>query len=195
MDKTVVVTGIPGTGKTTVCSCVEKLAKKSGIEVNVINYGTVMMGVLQKHGKNMERDAMRRDNVATQRELQREVAEEVAEKIRQLKGLRIIDTHMSIRTPAGYLPGLPSHNLGILKPELLVLVEAQPKEISARRMKEAVRKRDTATEDAVREELMFSRFIAGACAVLAGIPVKTVINAEGKQVEAAMEILRASEAT
>lgn len=192
MNKTIIVTGVPGTGKTTVCSFVEKLAKSAGFEVSVINYGTVMMGVLQRHGQTMERDAMRKDSVDTQRKLQREVAEAVREKTRQLKGLKIIDTHMSISTPEGYLPGLPYHNLQLLKPEMLVLVEAEPREISSRRMKDPNRKRDVAMEGSVKEELLFSRLMAGACAVLASAPVKIVINAEGKQEEAAREILSAA---
>jgi adenylate kinase len=193
MNRTVIVTGIPGTGKTTVCSCVEKLAKIAGVEVNVINYGTVMMGLLHRNGKGMRRDEMRQDSVGTQRKLQQEVANAIVEKVRQLNGLAIIDTHMSIKTPAGYLPGLPSHNLIVLRPEMLVLVEAEPREISRRRMKDATRKRDAAAEEAVREELLFSRLMAGASAVLAGAPVKIVINAEGKQEEAAREILKALE--
>jgi len=191
MNKMVIVTGIPGTGKTTVCNFVEKLGKEAGVEVNVINYGTVMMGILQEHGNSMERDAMRKDSIETQRRLQREVAESVTERLKQLKGLKIIDTHMAIKTTGGYMPGLPNHNLQILKPEMLVLVEAQPREISSRRMKDPARKRDAAMEDQVKEELQFSRLMAGACAVLTGAPVKIVINADDKQEEAAKEILRA----
>ena len=191
MDKTVIVTGIPGTGKTTVCNFVEKLARDLGVKTSVINYGTVMLEILRKQRITMERDSMRKDNVATQRRLQREVAETVAEKIKHLSGLKIIDTHMAIKTPEGYLPGLPSRNLELLKPELLVLVEAQPKEISSRRTKDANRKRDIAIEDTVKEELLFSRLMAGACAVYTSAPVKIVINSEGKQEEAAKDILRA----
>jgi adenylate kinase len=191
MDKTVIVTGIPGTGKTTVCNFVEKLARDLGVRTSVINYGTVMLEILRKQGITMERDSMRKDNVATQRRLQREVAETVVEKIKHLSGLKIIDTHMAIKTPEGYLPGLPSRNLELLKPELLVLVEAQPKEISSRRTKDANRKRDIAIEDTVKEELLFSRLMAGACAVYTSAPVKIVINSEGKQEEAAKDILRA----
>ena len=193
MNRTVIVTGIPGSGKTTVCSRVEKLAKDAGVEVNLINYGTVMMRLLQKHGRGMERDEMRRDNLDTQRKLQKEVAGIIVEKMTQLSGLTIVDTHMSIKTPAGYLPGLPSHNLSVLKPDILVLVEAEPREISRRRMKDATRKRDVAVEEAVKEELLFSRFMAGASAVLAGAPVKIVVNAEGRQEEAAEEIFDALE--
>jgi len=191
MNKTIVVTGIPGTGKTTVCNIVEKLAKKAGVDVNVINYGTVMVEELQKYKRDLERDAMRKADLDFQRKLQREVAEAVSKKIRQLNGVKIIDTHMSIKTLEGYLPGLPFHVLQLLKPELFVLIEAKPSEISSRRMKDVTRKRDEAIEEAVKEELLFSRLMAGACAILTGAPVKIVINAEGKQEEAAKEILKA----
>jgi len=121
-----------------------------------------MVGILQKHKKSMERDAMRKTDVDFQRILQREVAETIAEKIKELEGITIIDTHMSIKTPGGYLPGLPNHVLQLLKPEMLVLVEAKPEEISSRRMRDTTRKRDEAVEEAVKEELSFSRLMAGA---------------------------------
>jgi adenylate kinase len=191
MGRTILVTGIPGTGKTTLCTLAEKLARGSGFEVNVVNYGTVMMDILQKHGQKMERDAMRKDNVSTQRRLQREVAEEISERIRGSDGLTVIDTHMALKTPDGYLPGLPHSNLQLLKPEMLILVEAEPQEICLRRMKDLSRKRDTAMAESVKEELLFSRLMAGACSVLSGATVKIVINREGKQEEAAREILRA----
>jgi adenylate kinase len=191
MGKTAIVTGIPGTGKTTVCNFVEKLGKKAGIQISTITYGTVMVEILQKQGRLTERDAMRKDNIETQHKLQREVAEAIAGKVKHSGGITIIDTHMSIKTPSGYMPGLPHHVLQLLKPELLVLVEAQPSEIAGRRMKDATRRRDDATQQAVEEELMFSRLYAGACAVLSGAAVKTVINADGKQEDAAKEVLEA----
>jgi adenylate kinase len=193
MNRTVIVTGVPGSGKSTVCSYVEKLAQSAGVEVNLISYGTVMMHLLEKHGKSMERDQMRKDDLGTQRKLQREVAEAIADMMSRLGGLTIVDTHMSINTPSGYLPGLPSHNLSILKPDMFILVEAEPREISMRRMKDGTRRRDAALEESVREELLFSRLMAGASAVIAGAPVKIVTNAEGKQTEAAKEILEALE--
>lgn len=193
MNKIIIVTGIPGTGKTTVCNVVEKLAEKAGVEINVINYGTFMVEKLQKYKRDLERDAIRKADLDFQRKLQKEVAEVVLEKIRQLNGITIIDTHMSIKTFEGYLPGLPFHVLQLLKPEMFVLIEAKPSEISSRRMKDITRKRDEAVEEAVKQELLFSRLMAGACAVLTGAPVKIVINAEGKQEEAAKEILKALE--
>jgi adenylate kinase len=191
MNRTAIVTGIPGTGKTTVCGFVEKLGKEAGVRINVLNYGTVMMGILQESGRSMERDGMRKDSVDVQRSLQKQVGEAIAEKVRQSRGLTIIDTHMSIKTPEGYFPGLSSNNLSTLKPDLLVLVEAKPNEISARRLKDNSRKRDLALEESVNEELNFSRAMACACAVLMSVPVRVVVNSEGKPEEAAKQILGA----
>jgi len=195
MKKTIIVTGIPGTGKTTVCNTAVKLAEKIGVKINVINYGTVMVETLKEYGENVDRDLMRKADTNFQRKMQREVAEKIAEKIKQLNGITIIDTHMSIKTPEGYMPGLPSHVLQLLKPEMLVLIEAKPNEISSRRMKDKTRKRDEALEEAVKEELLFSRLMAGACAVSIGAPIKIIINAEGKQEEAARELLKSLGAT
>lgn len=191
MNGPVIVSGIPGTGKTTVCGFVEKLGKKAGVQINVINYGTVMLEILQKSRRHLERDEMRKDAVEIQRGMQRQVAEAVAEKAKQFNGITIVDTHMVINTPEGYLPGLSSNNLSILQPQLLVLVEAEPSEISSRRLKDFSRKRDNAVEESVKEELSFSRVIAGACAVLISAPVKLVVNSKGKPEEAAEQILKA----
>jgi len=189
MDRIVIVTGIPGTGKTTVCNCLEELANNAGLELSVVNYGNVMMEISQKHGKIVERDTIRKDSVAIQRQLQREAAETISERARRSNNVTIVDTHMAIRTSEGFLPGLPNHSLQLLKPEKLFLVEAQPDEICSRRMKNSGRKRDQASAGSVREELLFSRLMAGACSVLTSAPVKIVINSKGKQKEAAKEIL------
>jgi len=191
MNRTVIVTGIPGTGKTTVCSLVVKLAKEADVNVNVLNYGTVTMEILQRYGKAMERDALRKADMDFQRKLQKEVAEALSERIRTLDGITIVDTHMAIKTPSGYMPGMPHHVMQFLKPELFVLVEAKPSEISLRRTKDTSRKRDATMEEAVMEELLFSRLMAGACAVLTGAPVKIVANLEGRPEGAAREILKA----
>ena len=193
MNKTIIVTGIPGTGKTTVCSLVEKLARRAGVKVNLLNYGTVTLETLKKYGKNMERDAMRKSDVDFQRKLQKEVAEVISQKLKLSDSMTIIDTHMAIKTSGGYMPGLPSHVLQLLKPEMLVLVEAKPNEISARRIKDDSRKRDATVDEAVSEELMVSRLMAGACSVLTGAPIKIAVNSEGKAEEAARDILKACE--
>ncbi len=190
MKGTVVITGIPGTGKSTVCNLVQKFAEEAGVKVSLLNYGTITLEILKKRGDATERDAMRKSDLSVQREVQKEVAQVISDRIGHAKELTLIDTHMAIKTSGGYMPGMPRHVMELLAPKLFVLVEAKPSEISSRRMKDSTRRRDDATDEAVKEELLFSRFMGSACAVLTGAPVKIVMNSEGKAEEAAREILK-----
>ena len=190
MKKLVVVTGIPGTGKTTVCKEVEKIAEKRGKEVRTVNFGTVMVELAKKRGKELHRDDIRKHSIDFQQKLQIEAAKKIMEKTKNVKGCLIVDTHMVVRTQEGYFAGLPHRVLQILNPEIFILIEATPEEILTRRFKDADRKRDKILEEEVLEELSFSRFFAASCASLTGAPVKIVKNPNGKQVEAAKEILK-----
>jgi len=190
VGRIIVVTGIPGTGKTTVCNELAKLAKQIGRKVEVINYGTVMVELSSKSGKSLHRDELRKSGLAFQRNLQAEAARIISKKATEVEGDFIIDTHMSIKTVDGYWAGLPSHVLQLLNPDMLILVEAEPREVLSRRLKDITRKRDKALEGEVAEEILFSRLMAAACAVLTGASVKTVKNPAGKQVEAAKEVLK-----
>jgi len=185
-----VVTGIPGTGKTTVCNELSDLAKKSGRKVTVINYGSVMLELSRDRGKSIHRDEIRKSNLSFQHELQIEAARVISQRTAKTEGDVIVDTHMSIKTNDGYWAGLPSDVLQILNPTLFVLVEAEPHEVLSRRFKDITRKRDKALESEIVEEFTFSRLMAATCAVLTGASVKIVKNPAGKQVEVAKEILK-----
>lgn len=190
MKGTVVVTGIPGTGKSTVCNLVQKLAEKAGIKINLLNYGTITLEIFKKRGETTERDKMRKSDLSIQLDVQKEVAHAISDLLAEAEGVTLIDTHMAIKTISGYMPGMPNHVMELLAPKLFVLVEARPSEITSRRMKDSTRIRDDATEEAVNEELQFSRAMGSACAVLTGAPVKIILNSEGKAEEAAREILK-----
>ncbi|KPV62632.1 MAG: Adenylate kinase [Candidatus Bathyarchaeota archaeon BA2] len=190
MGRVIVITGIPGTGKTTVCNELAKLAEQIGRKVEVINYGTVMVELSHKSGKSLHRDKLRKSGLTLQRNLQAEAAKIISKKAAEIEGDIIVDTHMSIKTVGGYLAGLPSHVLQLLNPDMFVLVEAEPREVLSRRLKDVTRKRDKALEGGIAEEILFSRLMAAACAVLTGASVKTVKNPAGKQVEAAEEVLK-----
>jgi len=190
LGRVIVVTGIPGTGKTTVCNELAKLAKQIGRKVEVINYGTVMVELSHKSGKSLHRDELRKSGLALQRSLQAEAAKIISKKAAEVEGDVIVDTHMSIKTVDGYWAGLPSHVLQLLNPDMFILVEAEPREVLSRRLKDVTRKRDKALEGEITEEILFSRLMATACAVLTGASVKMVNNPAGKQVEAAKEVLK-----
>jgi len=190
LGRVIVVTGIPGTGKTTVCNETLKLAEQTRKKIQAVNYGSIMVELSRKRGKNLHRDELRRSGPTFQRNLQAEAAKIISKKTGEVEGNLIVDTHMSIKTANGYLAGLPSHVLQLLNPEMFVLVEAEPHEVLSRRFKDKTRKRDKAMEDEIMEEILFSRLMAVACAVLTGASVKIVKNPAGKQAEAAEEILK-----
>lgn len=189
MSKVVVVTGIPGSGKTTVCNELQKLAQASNKSVTVINFGTVMLEVSKKRGESLHRDELRKSSLKFQHDVQTETAEAISKLIAKAEGNIVVDTHMIVRTSEGYMPGLPQNVLQFIKPDVLVLVEAEAQEIVSRRAKDVSRKRDEILEAEVENELAFSRLMACVVSVLTRAPVKIVKNKSGRQIEAAKELM------
>jgi adenylate kinase len=190
LGRVIVVTGIPGTGKTTVCNEALKLAEQTRKKIQAVNYGSIMVELSRKRGKSLHRDELRRSGLTFQRNLQAEAAKIIFKKTGEVDGDLVVDTHMSIKTANGYLAGLPFHVLQLLNPDMFVLVEAEPHEVLSRRFRDKTRKRDKALEDEIMEETLFSRLMAVACAVLTGASVKIVKNPDGKQAEAAEDVLK-----
>lgn len=174
----IIVTGIPGVGKTTV---METAAKQA--HVKVVVYGTVMFEVAKSRGLVQERDEMRRLPPAAQKEIQREAARRIA-----AEGDVVVDTHCTVKTPKGYLPGLPAWVLEALQPSVIVLVEAHDAEILRRRQADATRRRDDDSAAAIGEHQSINRRFAAAYATLTGATVHTVFNHDGG-VEAAVKQL------
>jgi len=185
---TVILTGIPGVGKTTILNELQKLAEEKGTRLTVLNYGTVMNELFKKYGRKISRDEIRQQQVSSQKKIQDQAAQILARKIRN--PITIVDTHMFIRTKTGLWSGLPESVLSRLKPSLIVLVEAPPEEIAKRRRSDTTRMRDDLTMEEVRFDLEWSRATASACAVSTGAPVKIISNEAGKQREAAEELLK-----
>jgi len=190
LGRVIVVTGIPGTGKTTVCNEALKLAEQTRKRIQAVNYGSIMVELSRKRGNSLHRDELRRSGLTFQRNLQVEAAKIISKKTGEVEGDLIVDTHMSIKTANGYLAGLPFHVLQLLNPDIFVLVEAEPHEVLSRRFRDRTRKRDKVLEDEIMEEILFSRLMAVACAVLTGASVKIIKNPDGKQAEAAEEIIK-----
>ena len=81
MGKRIVITGVPGVGKTTVVNgALEKLGKE-GITYQSINFGTFMFEVASNQKIVSDRDGMRRLPGPVQKDIQREAAQAIA-KIR-----------------------------------------------------------------------------------------------------------------
>jgi len=162
----IVVTGIPGVGKTTV---MKKAAE--GMDIQFVTFGTVMSEIAIESGMVEDRDQMRKLSLEQQKDLQIKSAEKVASM-----GDVILDTHCTVKTPKGYMPGLPEWVIKTLKPTAIVLVEADPKEIYNRRAGDPTRNRDPDTEEQINEHQMMNRAAAMSYAALSGATVKIVFN-------------------
>ena len=189
MGRLVVVTGVPGVGKSTVVAGALEKLKAEGLVYELVNYGDVMLELMQERMGITDRDEMRKIPFEPYKEIQRAAAERIAAKAK-LKPV-LLDTHCSIKKPEGYLPGLPRWVLESLKPESIVLIEAEPEEVVARRTRDVSRRRDKELLAEVVEHQQLNRAIAMAYAALVGATVKIVKNRNGKLSEAIKDMMDA----
>lgn len=175
----IIITGMSGVGKTTILKEIASIADENQIKLFVYNFGTVMGSILKDKKISLKRDDIRKQKIKEQKEIQIKAAETIKRKLK--KGIAIIDTHMFITTEAGFLSGLPYEVLKKLNPSLLVLIEASAKDILKRRNFPSNRHRDKQSTNEIELGLKWSRYIASACSTLVGVPVKIIMNEEGKQ--------------
>jgi adenylate kinase len=173
-----VVTGIPGVGKTTV---MRKAAE--GMDINFVTFGTVMIEIAKEMKLVKNRDEMRKLTLEQQKKLQIKTAERIA----KMKNV-IVDTHCTVKTPKGYMPGLPEWVVKKINPTAIVLVEADPEEIYNRRENDKSRNRDPDTQEQINEHQMMNRAVAMAYAALTGSTVKIVFNHDNAIDEAVKQV-------
>ena len=180
----IVVTGMPGSGSSTVIKEALMLNEK-GVEFTLLNYGDVMFEAAREAGLVENRDGMRKLPSEKQQEIQRLACDKIAEWKKSTN--LIIDTHCTIKTPSGYLPGLPEYVLKEIKPDQFVLIEANPDEILARRQTDKTRERDVEDEKSIEEHQFMNRAMSMAYACLTGASVKIIKNHNGEVEKAAKE--------
>jgi adenylate kinase len=172
--KKVIITGVPGVGKTTVVNEALKKLSEEGIEYQSLNFGSFMFDVAKADGIVQDRDQMRSLDRTVQKRLQQQAAQAIA----RIPGNVLIDTHASVKTPRGYLAGLPEWVLREIMPDTIVLVETDDDQILIRRLSDETRNRDKEGSKAIAEHQQFNRAIAAAYAMLTGCTIKIVINAD-----------------
>ncbi len=167
--KLVVLTGIPGSGSTTILN-------KALEEVDYVhlNYGDIMTELAIEEELVDDRDALRKLPAETQKEIQAKAAKRIKEKSE--KDNIIVDTHCTINTPSGFLPGLPIWVLEQLQPDLFVMVEANPDEIIYRRLSDDTRSRDVERAKDIKLHQEMNRAASMAYATLTGATVKIIEN-------------------
>ncbi len=189
MGKKVVITGVPGVGKTTVIDGAKEKLKEENIDYTSINFGTCMFEVACEQGKVRNRDEMRKLEQSEQRELQKTAAKLIA----KIEDNVIVDTHCTVSTPGGYLPGLPSWVLEELKPDTVILVETDEDQILKRRLSDTSRERDVEGYMSIKEHQDYNRSMAASYSMFTGCTVRIVKNEDfllERSIEEMMNILR-----
>lgn len=173
-----IIMGLPGAGKSSVLSGIEGSGWKT------LNYGTLMFEIAKEKFGLSHRDEMRKLPV----EKQKQVQEAVAERLSHETGKVILDTHCSIKTPRGYLPGLPFSLLEKLQVDAVALITSGPEEIMGRRKSDASRVRDPETIESVREHDMMNKSLLAAYAAHRGCPARIIYNHDGKLEDAVRQL-------
>ncbi|MBD3260849.1 MAG: adenylate kinase [Candidatus Altiarchaeales archaeon] len=185
----VVITGVPGIGKsTTVRKAFEKMGDESK-EFEVVNYGNVMFNTAEEEGLVKHRDEMRSLDTQTQHNIQKEAAIKIRQKAQNNK--IILDTHATILTPNGYIPGMPKWVLEELSPDVIVIIEANAQDIENWRTKDLkgdFRRRETGNLKGTEQHQNVNRCVSLAYSVFTGTPIKIIEKNEG-QLDEAAEIL------
>ncbi len=181
MPFVVMITGIPGVGKSTIT----RLAlKKARARFRLVNFGDLMFDEAVKGGLVEHRDEMRKLDHKVQKELQMKAARRIVEMARTEPVL--IDTHATIRTPVGYLLGFPREVIEVINPNFIVIIEATPSEILGRRLRDLKRDRDVETEEQIERHQDLNRAAAVSYAMHSNALIKIIENHEDKGLEEAV---------
>lgn len=185
MSEVNIVIGLSGVGKGTV---LEEAMLLSDRDYEIINYGDRMVETAKDEGLVDSRDEMKQLESQTYKRIQREAAESIVEDAEQ-KDV-IVDTHASIKSPYGYIPGLPKWTLENLEPSKIIMIDATSQEIWERVQGDEDRDREHESVEDIEEYRQVAREMAATGSVLTGAYLKVIENRDGRAEKAAEELVR-----
>jgi len=164
----IIVVSVPGGGKSTVLEYV----KKKIPEAKIVTAGDIFLEIASKKYGIKDRDELRKKLSLEQ---QREIQEKVARRIARMRGkILLINTHVTIKTPYGYFHALSEKTMKIMKPDMIILLEFDPKDVLKRRIADKSRKRDVESLEKIEEHQMINRNVAFDVASQFECPVKII---------------------
>lgn len=167
----IIMMGVPGVGKSSVLNGIRQRKP----DYSIVNYGDLMLEIFREKYGVQNRDEMRKAPVSQQKAVQKAVAL----KLSKMEGKTILDTHCSIQTPKGYLPGLPFGLLNELNVERLILLSATVDEIYGRRRNDPSRTREVDRDEIVEHDQMNKAYLA-AYSAFTGAPATVLMNRDNR---------------
>lgn len=162
----VVVTGVPGVGKTTLCRRVSE-----DLGYSYINYGDLMLDIAQS-----------RDLASTDFEMfgldidtQQEIWEGAALKIKNMNRI-LVDLHGVDQSPIGYIISLP---IEIMSPDIIVVIESSVDNILNRRHKDT-KERIVDTIKSLKEHMNMLKISMAVCSTFLGCNLAVLENDDFK---------------
>lgn len=186
MGEVNILVGLSGVGKGTV---LEEAMLLSDKKYEVINYGDRMFETAKKEGLVDHRDEMKGLDTETYKRIQMDAARSIAKDAENNDV--IVETHAAIKSPYGYIPGLPRWTLENLDPEKIIMIDADSEALKER-SQEDDRDRETAEEtvEGITEYRNVAKQMASTGAVHTGAYFKVIENRDGKAEKAAEELVK-----
>jgi len=182
MSKTILITGVPGVGKTSIA---EKISSKYSIPST--NFGDVFFEVVKSENINIKHvdDMREKISFAKNKELQLTTAKLIMKK----EGDKIITSHLSIDTPIGFMPGFPQNIVDVLNPDIIFIIESPLEEIKKRRLGDGSdRNRSHKLESWIDFHQKYNRSLAANFSFYTGNYCYPVMNRQGELESAFDEI-------
>lgn len=182
----IAVTGVPGVGKTSVSQ--DPRIIDAGLAV--INYGNLMLLKGRQLGLVSNSSDLKTLNLAARTKLQSEVIRTLDEESSGL-GL-LIDGHLIVDTPSGFIPGIKWGYLPLLRLSGLTLLIADPTEVVSRRKKnpskyEMMPRWDVEEHVRIHQDILFAASIQYSLHF--HFPCSFIRNPDGKREAAVWEVM------
>jgi adenylate kinase len=150
----VVVTGVPGVGKTTLCRRVS-----NDLGYNYVNYGDLMLDIAISKGLASTDLEMFSLDIDTQHKIWKGAALKIKDMNRV-----IVDLHGIDQSPVGYILSLP---IEIISPDIIVVIESSMDSILQRRHKDT-KERIIDTIKSLKEHMGILRTAMASCSAILG---------------------------
>ena len=150
----VVVTGVPGVGKTTLCRRVSE-----DLGYNYVNYGDLMLDIAKSKDLASTDSEMFSLDINTQQIIWKGAALKIKDMDRVL-----VDLHGVDQSSIGYILSLP---IEIISPDIIVVIESSKDNILGRRHKDT-KKRIIDTIKSLNEHMNMLRTSMAVCSAILG---------------------------
>ena len=158
----VVVTGVPGVGKTTLCRRVSDY-----LGYNYINYGDLMLEIARSKDLASTDSEMFNLDIDTQQIIWKGAAL----KIKDMDHV-LVDLHGVDQSPIGYILSLP---IEIISPDIIVVIESSKDNILQRRHKDT-KERIIDTINSLTEHMIMLRISMAVCSAILGCNLAVLEN-------------------